>query len=57
MSRYTKEELDNFAILDLISDAECAERDGLPEYAEKCRRMLDKYRNGGAHNAVLYGEN
>ena len=50
---YTPAELDNAALLDLISDAECAERDGLHEYAAKCRRMAEQYRGGGAHKAVL----
>lgn len=29
-------------IRDLIIDIRCAERDGLPEYADRCRRLLSK---------------
>ncbi len=51
--KYTEAELDSAALQDLIVDAECAERDGLPEYAAKCRALIAKYERGGAHAAVL----
>lgn len=68
MATYSREELDNAALRDLISDAEGAEEQAengpfYPErgidremclrYAAKCRAMIDKYRSGGAHAAVL----
>lgn len=37
---YSPAELLEFQIQDLESDIRCAERDGLPDYAEECRREL-----------------
>ena len=54
--KYTESELDAAALRDLIVDAECAERDGLLEYAAKCRALIAKYEHSGAHAAVLKGE-
>jgi hypothetical protein len=51
--KYTETELDSAALADLIADAECADRDGLHDYATKCRTMIEKYRDGGAHAALL----
>jgi hypothetical protein len=51
--KYTEAELDAAAIADLLVDIECAERDGMPEYAAKCRAMVDAYKEHGAHKAVL----
>ena len=68
---YTPEELDQGALRDLICDAEQSERQAIegpffPEkgitresllaYAAKCRASVERYRNGGAHRAVLKGE-
>ena len=39
---YTAEELIDAEIADLESDIQCAERDGLPEYAAECRLKLAK---------------
>lgn len=65
---YTREELDNAAIADLLNDARCSEEQAttgpfwpergitaqsLLEYAAKCRAQAEKYRQGGAHKAVL----
>lgn len=64
-------DLDSAAILDLLSDARCAERqavegpfypdrgittDSLKSYAAKCRAEVEKFKTGGAHNAVVRGE-
>jgi hypothetical protein len=38
--KYTDDELLAAEIADLKTDIRCAERDGLPEYAEKCRAKL-----------------
>lgn len=69
-AHYTPEELDNFAIRDLLSDAECSEeqaangpfwpergitRESLLAYAAKCRATIEQCKDGGAHNAVLKG--
>jgi hypothetical protein len=68
---YTPAELDAAALADLISDAESAERQAargpfypdrgitretLTAYARKCRERAERYRNGGAHNAVVTGK-
>jgi hypothetical protein len=65
---YTTEELDHWALYDLISDAEQAEaqaadgpfypksgitRESLLAYAAECRAKAERYANGGAHKAVL----
>jgi hypothetical protein len=64
----TPEELDNAALRDLLSDAESCEaqavagpfwperditRKSLLAYAAECRAKAERYRNGGAHAAVL----
>lgn len=64
----TSQSLDNDALLDLLSDAECSERqakegpfypdrgitaESLLAYAAKCRAQAERYKAGGAHNAVL----
>jgi hypothetical protein len=69
--KYTKKELDQAAIADLISDAKCAERQAVegpfyPErgitaetlkaYAVKCRSWVALHSAGGAHKAVLNGK-
>lgn len=66
----TRSELDTAAIADLISDAESCEeqaingpfypeKDITPEmlrrYAAKCRAAVERYREGGAHAAVVSG--
>ena len=71
MIRYTEQELDDFALRDLLSDAKCSEEQAIngpfyPErgitaeslnaYAAKCRTLIKRYLNGGAHKAVLKGE-
>ncbi len=62
---YTTAELDAAALDDLRIDAESAERDAsqggpraaeLTAYAVKCRALMAKYLNGGAHAAVARGE-
>ncbi len=53
--KYTQAELDAAALADLLADAACAERDGLPEYAATCRAQAAQYANGGAHEAILKG--
>lgn len=65
---YTPEELDNAAIADLLNDARCAReqaangpyypernitQESLLAYAVKCEGMAERYRDGGAHKAVL----
>lgn len=65
---YTKDELDNAALADLVCDARVAReqaengpyypakgitKESLLAYAEKCERMAERFRNGGAHKAVL----
>lgn len=65
---YNKAELDSAALLDLLSDAECAESQSkngpffpergitaasLAAYAAKCRDQVARYRDGGAHSAIL----
>ena len=67
---YTPAELDDAALQDLISDAERSEelaetgpfypergitREMHLRYAAECRAMIERYRNGGAHKAVLSG--
>lgn len=69
--KYTPEELDNFALADLLNDARCSEEqaasgpffpqkgitpESLLAYAAECRTKAAKYRNGGAHKAVLAGD-
>ena len=69
--KYTPAELDQWAIRDLISDAEQSEQqadtgpfypergitaDMLRTYAAKCRAKIVLYRDGGAHKAVLAGQ-
>jgi hypothetical protein len=39
-AQYTEAELQAAIIADLETDIRCAERDGLHEYAAKCRRAL-----------------
>lgn len=66
--RYTPEELDACAVLDWKHNAECAEKQAIegpfyPEhgttaesllaYAAECRAKVEKYKNGGAHAAIL----
>lgn len=66
--KYSPEDLDNAALLDLLSDAEQSERQAAngpfyPErgitaesclaYAAKCRATAERYRTGGAHSAVF----
>ena len=41
-THYTEFELERAYIRDLIVDIRCAERDGLPEYANKCRKELEE---------------
>lgn len=66
MGIYTPEQLDECAFLDLQSDARGARlqanngpfypgvtRESLLAYAEKCEAQIAKYRDGGAHAAVL----
>lgn len=70
-AHYTPEELDDFALRDLIVDAECSERqavdgpyypdkgitrESLLWYAAKVRRCILAHQHGGAHNAVLRSE-
>lgn len=65
---YTREELDNAALRDLITDMEVSEEQAIagpfyPErgitaesllaYAAECRAKIERYRNGGAHAAAL----
>ena len=38
--RYTQRELRHAIIADTITDIRCAGRDGMPEYAAKCRAQL-----------------
>jgi hypothetical protein len=62
--------LDQAALLDLLSDAEQSEgqaaagpffpergitRESLLAYAAKCRAAAERYKDGGAHAAVLAG--
>jgi len=57
--------LDEAALADLISDAETSEREAkdadsprremLLAYAARCRSAAERYRDGGAHNAVING--
>ena len=66
--KYTEEQLDAAALADLLNDAKCAERDAkscpegssmrqsLLSYAAECRKAARKYKDGGAHRAVLTGE-
>jgi hypothetical protein len=71
MPAYSQSELDSAALRDLISDAETAEDQAVngpfypekninPEtlraYAAKCRASAERYRDGGAHAAVLSGK-
>lgn len=70
-AHYTPSELDDLALLDLVVDAECSERqaaegpyypdkgitrESLLEYAAKARRSISAHQHGGAHNAVLRSE-
>jgi hypothetical protein len=41
---YTPTELLEAKLADLRTDIRCAERDGLPEYAEECKRQYMKLR-------------
>lgn len=65
---YSRDELDDAALRDLLSDAEGAERqsasgpfypdrgitaESLSAYAKMCREKADRYALGGAHAAVL----
>jgi hypothetical protein len=67
---YTPAELDAAALADLQSAADCSERqategpfypergitaESLRAYAAKCRATIEKYRSGGAHEAILRG--
>lgn len=67
----TQTELDRDALRDLISDAEQSERQAeqgpfFPEngvtremclaYAARCREAIERYKDGGAHAAVLAGK-
>jgi hypothetical protein len=69
-SKYTPAELDHYALQDLISDAEQSEHQAehgpfYPEngvtremclaYAARCRAAIERYKDGGAHKAVLAG--
>lgn len=66
--RYTIEELDAHAIADLLVDISCTERhtgdEGRSEeskaelraYVDRCRKAVERYRNGGAHKAILSGK-
>ena len=38
--KYTQDDLFKARIADLETDIRCAERDGLPDYAEACKRLL-----------------
>lgn len=66
-----QEDLDCAAVLDLLADARSAEEqartgpfwpergltaESLLAYAAKCRAQAERYRDGGAHNAVMRGE-
>lgn len=68
---YTRADLDAHALADLESDVRQAEEqaangpyypdrgitaDSLRAYATTCRAMIAKYKDGGAHAAVLKGE-
>lgn len=67
---YTPEQLDEFAIADLLNDAVCSERqvadgefypengvtrESLLQYAADCRSKIARYSAVGAHKAVLVG--
>lgn len=67
---YTAAELDAFALADLKADAEHCEAqaatgpfwpergvtaESLLAYAARCRARIERYRDGGAHAAVLSG--
>jgi len=69
---YTPEEMDTFAIEDLLNDATNSEdqaangpfypdrgitKESCLAYAAKCRAQATQYKNGGAHNAVIHGRN
>lgn len=66
--KYTEDELDQAALADLETDIRCAEdqarngpyypekgltREGLTEYAAKCRAKLERLKAGGAHKDAL----
>ena len=66
----THTELDSAALADLLSDAEGAElqavvgplypdkgitSDSLLAYAAKCREAIERFKDGGAHRAVVKG--
>lgn len=68
---YTKEQLDDFALRDLIVDAEQSEQqaahgpfypergitaESLRAHAARCRAAAEKHKDGGAHRAVHSGE-
>ena len=68
--QYTREQLDDAALSDLLSDARQSReqadtgpfwpdrgitRESLIAYAEKCEARAAQYANGGAHRAVLKG--
>lgn len=70
-AHYTREELDNAALWDLLNDAKNAEeqaadgpyypekgitKESLIAYAGKCREAAEKYKQGGAHKAILTGK-
>lgn len=61
----TREELDEAALADLICDAVVSERHAadadeprrgmLLAYAARCRAAAERYKDGGAHDAVVKG--
>jgi hypothetical protein len=70
-ANYTPEELDNAALWDLLNDAKNAEeqaangpfypeknitKESLTAYAAKCREDAEKFKDGGAHKAILTGK-
>lgn len=70
-TNYTNEQLDSFALADLLSDAESAEhqaehgpyyldkgitKETLQQYAKTTRNTYEKYKQGGAHFTVINGE-
>lgn len=71
MSLYSKEELDQMALRDLMIDAEVSRKQSIygpfyPErgitseslmlYAKKCEEKIRKFSDGGLHNHILNGD-
>lgn len=71
MAHYTAQELDDAALWDLRVEVETSRHqaehgpfypdrgitsESLTAFAEKCERMIERYKDGGAHKAVIkYG--